>query len=229
MAVKEFKKSSQAKLSKDFKVKEFACKGNGCCEKVKIDTELAEYLQKIRDHFGVPVVINSAYRCTLHNRVIGGASKSKHLSGMAADIAVKGIKPSEVAKYAESIGILGIGLYETASDGYFVHIDTRKNKSFWYSQKQIYRSTFGGALKKSYTGVFPKLPVRGYLKKGDSGIQVMRLQRFLNWYGGYELSVDGEMGPLTVKSVKVFQKKEGLKSDGLFGSESLKKAVKIQK
>ncbi len=229
MAVKEFKKSAKAKLSKNFNVKEFACKGNGCCEKVKIDTELVDCLQKIRDHFGVPVIINSAYRCAVHNRVVGGASASKHLLGMAADIVVKGVEPKEVAKYAESIGVLGIGLYETASDGYFVHIDTRKNKAFWYSQKQYYRDTFGGALKKSYTGVFPKLPVRGYLKKGDSGIQVMRLQKFLNWYGASELSVDGEMGALTVKSVKEFQKKEGLEPDGLFGSESLKKAQKIKK
>ena len=48
---------------------------------------------------------------------------------------VEGIHPSEVAKFAESIGILGIGLYETNSDGYFVHIDTRTTKSFWYGQK----------------------------------------------------------------------------------------------
>jgi hypothetical protein len=39
---------------------------------------------------------------------------------------------------------LGIGLYETNSDGYFVHIDTRTTKSFWYGQKQAKRTTFGG-------------------------------------------------------------------------------------
>jgi len=55
------------------------------------------------------------------------------------------VAPREVAKYAESIGIKGIGLYETNADGHFTHIDTRTVKSFWYGQKEEYRSTFGGA------------------------------------------------------------------------------------
>jgi uncharacterized protein YcbK (DUF882 family) len=45
---------------------------------------------------------------------------------------VTGVKPAQVAEYAEQIGILGIGLYETDNDGHFVHIDTRDTKSFWY-------------------------------------------------------------------------------------------------
>ena len=59
---------------------------------------------------------------------------------MAADIAVRGIAPAEVAKYAEFIGILGIGLYETDVDGYFVHVDTRTTKSFSYSLVTIKKS-----------------------------------------------------------------------------------------
>ncbi len=98
-----------------------------------------EYLQKIRDHFGKAVSISSAYRCEKHNKKIGGATKSKHMYGQAADIKVSGIKPIEVAKYAESLGCLGIGHYDT-----FVHIDTRTTKFFWYSDAQIPRTTFGG-------------------------------------------------------------------------------------
>jgi uncharacterized protein YcbK (DUF882 family) len=47
--------------------------------------------------------------------------------GQAADISISGVKPIEVARYAESIGVPGIGVYDT-----FVHIDTRKSKYFWY-------------------------------------------------------------------------------------------------
>lgn len=104
---------------------------------------MVEYLQKIRDHFGKAVSISSAYRCEKHNKKIGGATKSKHMFGQAADIKVSGIKPIEVAKYAESLGCLGIGHYDT-----FVHIDTRTTKFFWYSDAQIPRSTFGGTLVK---------------------------------------------------------------------------------
>lgn len=144
MAVKTYTKGSNASLSKNFKVSEFACKGGGCCSKVLIDDKLVEYLQKIRDHFKKSITITSGYRCPTHNSRVGGASGSRHTKGHAADIVVDGVKPSEVAKYAESIGVLGIGLYETPKDGYFVHIDTRDYKSFWYGHAQAYRSTFGG-------------------------------------------------------------------------------------
>lgn len=143
MAIKTYVKTSGAALSANFKVREFACKGSGCCSKCKIDTKLVTYLQKIRDHFGASVTINSGYRCAKHNKKVGGASGSRHTKGQAADIVVKGIKPAEVAKYAESIGVLGIGLYETDKDGHFVHIDTRTAKSFWYGQAQAKRTTFG--------------------------------------------------------------------------------------
>lgn len=152
MAIKTYNKSRRGSLSKNFTVIEFACKGAGCCSTVKIDEDLVKYVQMIRDHFGKPVNINSGYRCPTHNKRIGGAPGSYHAKGMAADISVNGVAPAEVAKYAESIGIKGIGLYETAKDGYFVHVDTRPTKSFWYGQSEAYRSTFGGKpTKTEYT------------------------------------------------------------------------------
>ena len=120
------------------------CKGSGCCTHGQIDDKLAEILQNIRDHFGKPVHISSAYRCSTWNKQVGGVSNSYHCYGQAADIKVEDTAPAEVAKYAESIGVLGIGLYETDADGHFVHVDTRTKKSFWYGQKQERRTTFGG-------------------------------------------------------------------------------------
>lgn len=155
MAVKTYKKTDATKLSTNFRASEFACKGNGCCSTIKIDEQLVTYLQKIRNHFKKSVTINSGYRCSKHNKKVGGASSSNHVKGKAADIVVKDVKPAEVAKYAESIGILGIGLYETDKDGHFVHIDTRTKKSFWYGQAQAKRTTFGGVTVsyfKKYTG-----------------------------------------------------------------------------
>lgn len=145
MAIKTYKKGTATKLSANFKSTEFDCHGSGCCSNTLIDEKLINYVQQIRDHFGKSITISSGYRCATHNKNVGGATKSYHAKGQAADIIVSGIKPAEVAKYAESIGILGIGLYETDSDGHFVHVDTRTSKSFWYGQKQASRTTFGGA------------------------------------------------------------------------------------
>ena len=117
MAINSYRKDYKTALSANFKVNEFACKGKGCCSSVKIDSKLVEYLQKIRNHFKKPITINSGYRCATHNKKVGGSSNSYHTKGQAADIVVDGVKPAEVAKFAESIGILGIGLYETKKDG----------------------------------------------------------------------------------------------------------------
>ena len=128
MAVKTYKKGDTAKLSKNFSVREFACHGSGCCTTVQIDDKLVDYLQKIRDHFKAPVIINSAYRNHCYNKKVGGASNSQHLYGAAADIRVKGVSPKEVAAYAEQLmpDKGGIGIYPT-----FVHVDVRRIKSRW--------------------------------------------------------------------------------------------------
>lgn len=149
MAVQSYPKSSTTKLSKNFNAREFRCGlGSPCtsCTVILIDLQLVKHLQQIRDYFDAEVEITSAYRCPSYNGRVGGATGSRHTKGQAADIVVHGVAPRRVAAYAEYIGVKGIGLYETAKDGYFVHIDTRTSKSFWYGQGQAYRSTFGGAL-----------------------------------------------------------------------------------
>lgn len=138
--VYKYNKGNGKKLTENFRVSEFSCKGDGCCSETLVDDRLVETLQAIRNHFGKRVYINSGYRCVTHNKRIGGVSGSYHLKGMAADIMVDGVEPAEVAKYAESIGVKGIGLYPT-----FVHVDTRPKKSFWYGQQQEKRETFGGS------------------------------------------------------------------------------------
>lgn len=155
MAVITYKKSDRIQLSKNFNSYEFRCGlGRPCsCQTTLIDKKLVEILQMIRDHWpGHAVHITSGYRCPVYNRSIGGAAGSYHSKGMAADITVDGVAPREVAKYAESIGVLGIGLYETQADGFFVHVDTRTYKSFWYGQKQAPRTTFGGQKSETTSG-----------------------------------------------------------------------------
>lgn len=133
-----YTRGKQIKLSNNFYLKEFECKC-GKCKNTVIDVNLVNSLQKIRDKYNKPVIINSGYRCNKHNKAVGGATLSKHRFGMAADIRIKGVAPEAIAAYAESIGIKGIGLYSS-----FVHIDTRRKKAFWYGAKQEARATFGG-------------------------------------------------------------------------------------
>lgn len=115
---------------KYFKRSEFACKCGKYCDgfPVEPDRKLVETLKTIREHFHAPVTVSSGIRCKTHNANVGGASGSLHMSGTAADIIVKGVSPSEVVKYAESLmpNTGGIGTYKT-----FTHIDVRSTKARW--------------------------------------------------------------------------------------------------
>lgn len=227
MGVKTYQENSKTQLSKNFNSYEFRCGlGSPCaCSTILIDDKLVEYLQKIRDHFGKPITITSAYRCPSYNKRIGGATQSYHSRGMACDIVVSGVTPREVAKYAESIGLLGIGLYETASDGHFVHIDTRTTKYFWYGQAQSKRTTFGGSSTSTSSSSISSnsTTTTTTLSGGMSGSKVKELQEKLIKLG-YSCGgrgADGDYGTKTAGAVREFQRKNDLDEDGIAGPKTL--------
>ena len=117
MSIKTYEKGKSIQISKNFKTTEFDCDGKNCCQTTWIDEELVKKLQNIRDHFGRSVNVISGYSCQKNKKT----TTPEHLKGQAADITVSGFTPKQVAQYAEKIGILGIGLYDS-----FVHIDTRE-------------------------------------------------------------------------------------------------------
>ena len=128
MALKAYSvaKDGATYISKNFRVREFRCQDGS--DVVFIESDLVDILQKIRDHFGKAVTINSAFRTFSHNKKVGGATYSQHLYGTAADIKVSGVAASAVADFAETLmpGTGGIGRYST-----FTHVDVRKVKSRW--------------------------------------------------------------------------------------------------
>lgn len=114
---------------KFFTPEEFQCKC-GCGAK-NIDHDLVLILEKVREHYGKPVRINSGVRCKTHNARVGGASNSQHLDmyAKAADIGtISGTTPSAMAAYVETLlpNTGGIGIYSWG-----IHVDTRKTKARW--------------------------------------------------------------------------------------------------
>ena len=128
MALKAYSvaKDGATYISKNFRVREFRCQDGS--DVVFIESDLVDILQKIRDHFGKAVMINSAFRTASHNKKVGGATYSQHLYGKAADIKVSGVAASVVADFVETLmpSTGGIGRYST-----FTHVDVRKVKSRW--------------------------------------------------------------------------------------------------
>lgn len=113
------------RITEHFKLKEFACKNS---EAVIVSEKLCYVLEAIRTHFGKPVVVTSGYRTPEYNAKVGGAAKSRHMLGIAADIQISGVKPADVATYARTLMPTygGIGIYST-----FTHIDIRSDIANW--------------------------------------------------------------------------------------------------
>ncbi len=117
---------NRIQLTANFNLIEFECR---CCGQVKLDPQLLAGLQTLRDKLGQPVVLTSAYRCPQHNAAIGGAERSQHMLGKAADISLRNMPLSiaELVKLAEEIGFRGIGLYRSP----MLHVDTRETPARW--------------------------------------------------------------------------------------------------
>lgn len=90
--------------------------------------ELAKNLQVLRDEVKKPIKITSGYRPAELNAKVGGATKSRHITGEAADFKIEGYTPKQVAAVIEKLiaeGKMkqgGLGTYST-----WVHYDTYFN------------------------------------------------------------------------------------------------------
>ena len=241
--IKKYKRSDKLRLAKDFRLDEFKCKC-GKCDPILVDEALVDWLQKIRDHFGKPIVI-LAYRCPTHNaRTPNASPTSRHCMGMAADFHIDGVPCTEIAKFAESIGIKGIGLYDD-----FVHIDTRNNKSFWFGHAQEYRATFGGSVYSLEQFIRDVQSVTGAAVDGIAGPEtfsktatvsqwknpthpvVAPLQRRLAALGYTEVGdADGIAGAKFTAAVTAFQRDNGCWVDGEItaGNKTWKKLLEVQ-
>lgn len=119
------KEDGKKQLSKNFKVREFACKDGS--DKLWIDCELVTLLQCVRNTFDKPVIITSAYRTETHNKKVGGAKNSQHLSGKAVDFYIKGVSLAKIKDVLETIIPNRGGIIVYNKKG-FIHVDTRDTR-----------------------------------------------------------------------------------------------------
>jgi len=108
-----------------FKNSELSC-SCGCGMEVEADLVFA--LEQLRQIMGIPLIINSGARCIEHNLDSGGAVNSKHINGIAADIAwIDDCAMINILTVARNCGFHGIGV----NWGKFVHLDLRGEIAFW--------------------------------------------------------------------------------------------------
>ena len=102
---------------KHFNLTEFACP---CCGACDMDEHFLSMLDHARELAGIPFVINSGKRCERHNKSVGGVSRSKHLTGEAADIRTDTQRERAIILRA----LLGVGFRSIAIAKTFLHVDT---------------------------------------------------------------------------------------------------------
>lgn len=128
-------------ITKNFNISEFKCKAKG---EVLLNSDAIDHIQRLqefRDWYKRSMKIVSGYRTKEYNQKVGGNKNSKHVEGIASDIAL----PDEYYKFSKSrqeeflnnikskwIEICnndglggGIGFYDT-----FFHIDSRAKGNY---------------------------------------------------------------------------------------------------
>ena len=174
---------------KNFSMSELKCKcGGKYCNgyPVGFSYELLGQLQKIRNHFGKPIMITSAVRCTQHNKNVGGIANSKHTQGKAVDFYVKGVSYKTLYSYVKT---LPLNNYTYNISGSVMHRDIKPTEIKEFNLTRI-------------------------LKKGCKGNDVKELQKELG------IKQDGIFGDNTLKKVKAFQKSKKLTQDGKVGKNT---------
>ena len=93
-----------------------------------VKPELVHLLNRIREKWGRPIIVTSAYRSPQHNAAVGGVANSYHVQGLAADIRPENLEDLDELQdlCLELVSNGGVGLYGT-----FVHVDARGRKARW--------------------------------------------------------------------------------------------------
>ncbi|MCH9664311.1 MAG: DUF882 domain-containing protein [Gammaproteobacteria bacterium] len=92
-----------------------------------MDYTLIAALENMREEYGKPMKINSAYRTRQHNTNVGGVSNSQHRKGRAVDVHIDNQEDGDrLEELAHKYLIGGVGRYNS-----FIHIDSRGTKAYW--------------------------------------------------------------------------------------------------
>ena len=82
-------------------------------------------LIRLREDFGRPMVVSSAYRCPKHNGAVSSTDQAgPHTTGRAVDILIYGEAALKLIEKALQHGFTGIGISQNGTYGTrFIHLD----------------------------------------------------------------------------------------------------------
>jgi len=128
MAIKTYAYNDTSKVSQHFAVSEFRCKC-GKPHNIKISEENVNMLEKLYTKIKASKgVISSGYRCSTHDRTVGGSGYGPHCDGYAVDIIFydknnKPINTKLISCVAQDLGFNGIANITYNYD--YIHLDMK--------------------------------------------------------------------------------------------------------
>lgn len=136
---KSYAANDKTQLMPHFNVQEFRCKC-GKSHEILIDSALIEKLEQIFAALNCSkIIITSGYRCTNHDKAVGGSGSGQHTKGTAADIICYGqdgqpISSKMVCCAAQDAGFGGIANIDSTYTA--THVDTRAN-GVWFGDEVV--------------------------------------------------------------------------------------------
>lgn len=107
----------------NFTYAELRCKCGRCgSDGTEMDGAFMHQVQQLRERYGQPLVISSAYRCPAHPVEARKARPGAHSTGAALDIACSGAEALAILRLAMAMPFTGIGIQQKGA-GRFIHLD----------------------------------------------------------------------------------------------------------
>ncbi len=135
--IKTYPFNDTTQLSAHFNVSEFRCKC-GKAHDTLLSDELVEKLEQLYAALDCSkIIVTSGFRCSMHDRTVGGSGTGQHTKGNAADICCYGqdgqpISSKVVCCKAQDTGFRGIANITAAYQ--YTHVDVRPNGK-WYGDE----------------------------------------------------------------------------------------------
>ena len=165
-------------ISPHFSIGEMACKDGS--DEVLYSTELMSMLEKLRAYGGFTVHINSGYRSPSYNRKIGGASKSQHTLGTAADIVVKKngntVSAKKICCLCQDLGFKGVAYISESA----VHVDMRSSGLYRGDERKGYSGNVGGDFYRYFNIPKSEIEAMKYEKQEEEKVTQQQFDEMMN-------------------------------------------------
>lgn len=215
--------SSKTQLSTHFNVSEFRCKC-GRVHDTKVDSSLITMLEKLMKKLNASkCYVESGYRCTEHDKAVGGNGYGAHTTGLAADVCFYdksgNVIPTDIVScVAQDLGFIGIANINSRMTN--IHLDMKQRSGRYLGDERFGTNSVTNDFYKyynvskaqvaKYTGeeVSTPTPQPSVDKNAITwdyqyDAEVANLQRILNQKGA-KLQVDGKAGNDTYNACKKY-------------------------